>query len=90
MNFIFPCKKKNKITINVKLLAGLDKIKGYNPEQGLELSVNDGVKLKKALKQIELPKDQPLSFIINGNKVTANTRLKEGDETFCFLPFAGG
>lgn len=90
MTFPFPFKKKNKISVNIKLLAGLDKIASYNPETGIKLEVVDGVRLKKALKQIELPKDQPISFLINGNKVTARERLKDGDEVFCFLPFAGG
>ncbi len=90
MTFPLPFRKKNKISVNIKLLAGLDKIAGYNPETGITLEVTEGDRLKKALKQVELPQDQPLSFLINGNKVSAKERLKDGDEVFCFLPFAGG
>lgn len=90
MRFPIPFKKKNKISVNIKLLAGLDKIADYNPETGIKLEIVEGARLNKALKQIELPQDQPLSFLINGNKVTARERLKDGDEVFCFLPFAGG
>ncbi len=83
-------KKKETITINVKLLAGLDKIDGYDSSKGIDLQVQKGIKLKKALKQVDLPKDQPVSFIINGEKVNSNTHVNNGDEVFCFLPFAGG
>ena len=88
--FLSLFKKKNKISINIKLLAGLDKIAGYNPETGITLETVEGNRLKNVLKQIELPQDQPLSFLINGNKVSARERLQDGDEVFCFLPFAGG
>ena len=71
-------------------MAGLDKIAGYNPETGITLETVEGARLKNVLKQIELPQDQPLSFLINGNKVSARERLQDGDEVFCFLPFAGG
>ena len=90
MTFLFPFKKKKKISINIKLLAGLDKISGYNPETGIRLEAAEGTRLKKVLKQIDLPQDQPLSFLINGNKVSSRERLQDGDEVFCFLPFAGG
>lgn len=90
MMFLSLFKKKNKISINIKLLAGLDKIAGYNPETGITLETVEGTRLKNVLKQIELPQDQPLSFLINGNKVSARERLQNGDEVFCFLPFAGG
>ena len=83
-------KKKKTISINVKLLAGLDKAAGYNADKGIDLNVVEGIKLKKALRQINLPDDQPVSYIINGEKVTADARMKQGDEVFCFLPFAGG
>ena len=82
--------KKKQISINVKLLTGLDKIEGYDPQQGFQLLTEDGIKLKKALKPIALPWDQPISFLINGEKASSNSHLKEGDEVFCFLPFAGG
>ncbi|MCG8333610.1 MAG: MoaD/ThiS family protein [Proteobacteria bacterium] len=90
MMFLSLFKKKNKISINIKLLAGLDKIAGYNPETGITLETVEGARLKNVLKQIELPQDQPVSFLINGNKVSARERLQDGDEVFCFLPFAGG
>lgn len=81
---------KQRIKVNVKLLAGLDSKEGYDSHKGIELEVMEGTKLRKAIKQINLPQDQPISFIINGEKVNDSARLKEGDEIFCFLPFAGG
>ncbi len=82
--------KKKDININIKLLAGLDKIEGYDPEKGIDLVVSDGLKLKKAVKQIELQQKEHVLYIINGERVNKNTKLKDGDEIFCFLPFAGG
>ncbi len=81
---------KQKILVNVKLLAGLDKIDGYNPEKGIDLSVPEGIKLKKAVKSIDLQQRELVCFMINGERVDKNTRLKDGDQVFCFLPFAGG
>ena len=88
MGFLFG--KRKDIVVNVKLLAGLDKIDGYNPEKGIDLVVPEGVKLKKAVRQIDLQQREHVLYIINGERVTKNTRLKNGDEIFCFLPFAGG
>lgn len=82
--------RKQKIKVNVKLLAGLDQISGYNPKTGITLEVANGTPLRKAVKSIPLPSDQPVSYMVNGNKVSDNVPLKEGDEIFCFLPFAGG
>ncbi len=83
-------RKQKKISVNVKLLAGLDQKEGYNAEKGIELELSDGTKLKKLLKMVDLPGDQPISFIVNGEKAGPHDRLSEGDEVFCFLPFAGG
>jgi len=82
--------KKKQIKVNVKLLAGLDRIDGYNPETGIEISFPEGTKLKKAVKKLNLPKQEPIAFIINGEKVDPTAKLKEGDEIFCFLPVSGG
>jgi hypothetical protein len=85
-----PFKKRNQIRIRIKLLAGLDKIADYDPQKGLDLDVKEGTRLKKALKLVALPHDQPISYIVNGEKADSNLKLKNGDEIFCFLPFAGG
>jgi molybdopterin converting factor small subunit len=82
--------RKPNIKVNVKLLAGLDKIEGYVPEKGIELLVPEGIKLKKAVKSIELQQRELVCFMINGERVKSNAKLQDGDEIFCFLPFAGG
>ena len=87
---MWPIKKKKNISVNFKLLAGLDQVEGYDPDHGIDLAIEEGTKLKKAIKLIELPPDLPISFIINGDKANLKNRLKDGDEVFCFLPFAGG
>ncbi len=82
--------KKQKIRVNVKLLAGLDLIEGYDSRLGIDLEVDDGIRLKKAIKKVHLPQEQPIFYIVNGTKVGVDVRLKDGDEIFCFLPLAGG
>ncbi|MBU2514789.1 hypothetical protein KJ966_25995 [bacterium] len=83
-------RKKPRISINVKLLAGFDKMEGYDPQKGIVLEVTEGIKLKKAIRQINLPKNQTISYIINGEKADLNSVLKQDDEIFCFFPMAGG
>lgn len=82
--------KKKKIRVNVKLLAGLDQQEGYDATRGIQVEVPEKTKLKRLLKVIDLPVNQPVSFIVNGEKAKPGDRLAEGDEVFCFLPFAGG
>lgn len=83
-------KPKRKIRVNVKLLAGLDQREGYDAATGIHLELPDKSKLKKVLKAIDLPREQPVSFIVNGEKAAPGDQLRDGDEVFCFLPFAGG
>ena len=87
---MWPFKKNNVIRINVKLLAGLDQVEDYDPDRGIDLLITEGTRLKKILKMIDLPADLPISFIINGEKARLKDLLNDGDEVFCFLPFAGG
>ena len=87
---MWPLKKKDTIKINFKLLAGLDQVEGYDPDHGIDLAIREGAKLKKAIKLIDLPSNLPIAFIINGEKAGLSAKLKDGDEVFCFLPFAGG
>jgi hypothetical protein len=87
---MWPIKKKKDIRVNIKLLAGLDQAEDYDPDHGIDLTVLEGTKLKKAIKLIELPSDLPISFIINGEKASLSNKLNDGDEVFCFMPFAGG
>ena len=88
MNFLLRHKKT--IKVQIKLLAGLDRLEGYDPQKGIRIEVPEGTRLKYVLKTVPLPRDQPISYIVNGEKAKGNTRLKDGDEIFCFLPFAGG
>ena len=81
---------KEKITVNVKLLAGLDSIEGYDRQTGITLELVEGAKLKKALRRIDLPHDSSISYIVNGEPAASSVRLKDGDEVFCFYPLAGG
>lgn len=83
-------KRRKEISVNIKLLAGLDKIEGYDANRGIQLKVHEGTKIKKIIKQINLPDNNSISFIVNGEKADLNRRLKDNDEVFCFLPFAGG
>ncbi len=90
MKFSSFFSKKPTISVNVKLLAGFDKIKGYDPQKGVVLELPEGIKLKKALRKIDIPRSQGFSFIINGEKAGLSTKLKQDDEIFCFFPMAGG
>lgn len=83
-------KRKPVIKISIKLLAGFDKLDGYDPEKGFVLELTDGTKLKNALKLVDIPQKKSISYIINGEKANMNSKLGHGDEVFCFFPMAGG
>lgn len=86
----FLTSQKPLITVSIKLLAGFDKLDNYDPEKGFEVEITEGAKLKQAIKLVDIPEKNAISYIINGNKAGMNTRLKDGDEIFCFFPMAGG
>jgi len=83
-------RKSKKIQVNIKLLAGLDQRAGYDAEKGIQVEIPDKSRLKRLIKEVDLPRDQPIAFLVNGEKAKPGDHLADGDEVFCFLPFAGG
>ena len=83
-------RRKKIISVNIKLMTGLDDKKGYDPEKGMDLYLKEGLRLSKIKSKLQIPKKLPVAFMINGQKVEPETKLKDGDEVFCYLPFAGG
>jgi molybdopterin converting factor small subunit len=81
------------ITIKVRLFAGLDqdaKLKHYDREQGLNLTVPRGTRLKKVVKMIGLTDRHLLAYFINGERSDLRQKLKDGDDISCLKPAAGG
>ena len=81
------------ITIKVRLFAGLDqdaKLNGYDREQGLNLTVPKGTRLKKVVKMIGLPDRHLLAYFINGERSDLRRKLEDGDDIACLKPAAGG
>jgi sulfur carrier protein ThiS len=83
-------RRKKRIKVNIKLLAGLEQREGYDTETGIEMELAAGTRLKKAVRQLNLPADQLISYIVNGERAHPGRKLFDGDQVFCFLPFAGG
>jgi hypothetical protein len=79
--------------ITLKLFGGLDRdlgITGYNPAQGVQVSVKRGTRFWRVLRIVGLKKRRYYSFIRRGEDVGLFTRLEDGDEIHCFKPVGGG
>jgi hypothetical protein len=84
---------KKTITVTLKFFSGLDKdlkLKGYDPAKGIAVTVPDGTRLKKILKSMGLKNISSHSFFLNAERVSAWTKLQEGNEVSCLRPSAGG
>lgn len=84
---------KQTITIKVRLFAGLDQdadLNGYDRQEGLNLNVTKGTRLKKVIKMIGLPDRHLLAYFINGERVELWRKLEDGDDVSCLKPAAGG
>ena len=84
---------KQIITIKVRLFTGLEQDAGldnYDRQQGLDLNVPRGTRLKKVVKMIGLPDRHMLAYFVNGEQVGLRNKLEDGDEITCLKPAAGG
>ena len=84
---------KQKITIKIRLFAGLDQdadLKDYDRDEGLHLIVPRGTRLKKVVKMIGLPNRHLLAYFINGEQAELGRKLEDGDDISCLKPAAGG
>ncbi len=81
------------ISINIKLFSGIDKetgIENYDYVKGLDLQVEEGIRLGKVLKKIGLKKKSYHTLFLNGDRITTWQRLNDGDEIACLKPAGGG
>jgi hypothetical protein len=84
---------RQTITIKVRLFAGLDQdagLYGYDRQQGMNLNVPRGTRLKKVVKMIGLPDSHLLAYFINGERAGLWRKLEDGDDISCLKPAAGG
>jgi hypothetical protein len=84
---------KQTIGITIKLFGGIDKYSGiteYDPDQGLKLSVPEGMKLAKVLKKTGIKVNADTAYFVNGAKTKPHVKVKDGDAIFCMKPLAGG
>jgi hypothetical protein len=84
---------KKTITVTLKLFSGIDKdlnLKDYDPAKGISVTVRDGTRVKKILKSMGLKNISSHSYFLNGERVSAWTKLKDRDEVSCLRPSAGG
>ena len=84
---------KQTITIKVRLFAGLDQdaeLNGHDRQEGLNLNVPRGTRLKKVVKMIGLADRHLLAYFINGERVGLRQKLEDGDDISCLKPAAGG
>lgn len=81
------------ITIKIRLFAGLDQdadLKDYDRDEGLNINIPRGTRLKKVIKMIGLPNRRLLAYFINGEQVELGRKLEDGDDISCLKPAAGG
>lgn len=84
---------KQTITIKIRLFAGLDQdadLNDYDREEGLNLHIPRGTRLKKVVKMIGLTNRHLLAYFINGEQVELGRKLEDGDDISCLKPAAGG
>ena len=84
---------KERITVKVKLFAGLDrqaKINDYDPDTGIDLKIPKGARLKKVFADIGLRRHHSITCFINGKKAGLNEKLDHGDVVYFMRPVSGG
>ena len=84
---------KKMIAINLKLYSGIDKeinLKDYNPKEGLQLEVKQGVRLGRILKQLGLKNFSQFVMFCRGERVSRWYKINDGDSISCMRPAGGG
>ncbi|MCP4666498.1 MAG: hypothetical protein GY849_09025 [Deltaproteobacteria bacterium] len=84
---------KKTIRIKVKLFTGLGNhrgVEGQNPRDGITMDVPRGARLKKVVKELDLPDRHSLAYFVNGERAGLWKKLQDGHEVACLKPSAGG
>ena len=84
---------KNEITVTLKFFSGMHRelsLKHYDPGKGITLTVKEGTRLKKALKDLGIRGLSSNAYFRSGERIGLWTKLRSGDEVSCLRPTGGG
>lgn len=85
--------KKKTVTVTVKLFSGLangSTLTGHDPGKGTQVRVKDGTRLKKLASQVGLRNISSNVYLIDGERASLWSRLRDGNEVMCLRPSSGG
>jgi hypothetical protein len=85
--------KKKTVTVTVKLFSGLatcSNLTGHDPGKGTQVQVKEGTRLKKLVSQVGLRNISSNVYLIDGERASLWSRLRDGNEVMCLKPSSGG
>ncbi len=81
------------IEVQIKIFSGIDRdlgLKGYDPEKGIYLEINDGEKLSSVLKKLGLGDSKEYAFFKDTIRVSGRFKPADGDVLSCLRISGGG
>jgi sulfur carrier protein ThiS len=79
------------MNVRVKLFGLLPRrFPGYNPEQGMEVLLPQGARVKDLLARLDISKEEGGIVAMNGLVQKAEAELRDGSVVHVFHPIAGG
>ena len=79
------------IRVNVRLFATLRRFyPDYDPEKGIDVKVEEGSKIEKLIRVLQLPENEARVILINGKSKMTTDTIKDGDRINIFTPLGGG
>ncbi|OGP84251.1 MAG: hypothetical protein A2Z08_11245 [Deltaproteobacteria bacterium RBG_16_54_11] len=79
------------MNVKVKLFGLLPRrFPGYNPEQGMEVLLPQGARVKDLLARLDISKEEGGIVAMNGLVQKADAELRDGSVVHVFHPIAGG
>jgi sulfur carrier protein ThiS len=77
--------------VRVKLFGTLRQhFPGYNPEQGIDVEIPDGARVRDILAHLEISESQGGIVAVRGRIMNADDKLGEWDSMHIFQPVFGG
>jgi sulfur carrier protein ThiS len=76
--------------ISLELFTFLEKYYPDNSRKSQKVALVSGSTVTELIKQLGIPDDIQLLFLVNGRQSDKTTNLNENDDVFIFTPAAGG
>ena len=83
--------KDSRVNVRVKLFGLLARrFPGYNPEEGIEIEITQGARVKDLLAQLAISKEEGGVVAVDGLVQKAEAELKDGSIIHVFHLITGG